>query len=118
MKGLSMFSFNCKHCGRPEILHFPREQLEEYDADGLWPDKEYQEDTPMAKGEGSLEDMFALAEGFEVKLLDCPEFTYQEEDKKEILAFFARVSGEKPWVEESLPREWLPDFEQVLKDSL
>lgn len=111
-----MFRFNCAHCGRPEILHFPREELEEYDASGLWPDDEYQEDPPMSFGEGTLADNLELAEGYSITVLECSGFRYQDGDKKDVIhAFAMQAFAGHVWLIEYAPKDWRADLDQAIR---
>ena len=110
-----MFRFNCARCGRPEILHFSREELEGYDACGLWPDDEYQEDPPMNFGEGTLADNLERAEGYQITVLECPGFRYQDSDKGEVVRIFAIECGRQVWLKDFAPEYWKAEIDQTIE---
>lgn len=110
-----MFRFNCAHCGRPEILHHSREELEEYDASGLWPDDEYQEDPPMKFGEGTLAENLERAEGYSITVLECPGFRYQDGDKDDVVRIFAQTCVQQVWLRDFAPEYWQADIEQAIE---
>lgn len=109
-----MFRFNCAHCGRTEILHFSREELEGYDASGLWPDDEYQEDPPMKFGEGTLAEMLERAEGYPVTVLECLGFRYQDGDKDEVVRVFAAECVQQVWLKGFIPDYWQADIDRAI----
>lgn len=110
-----MFRFNCSHCGRPEILHFSLEDLKAYDRSGLWPDDEYQEDPPMKLEPVTLEDMLEPAEGYQMTVLECPGFSYQDGDKDDVIDAFVQVGRTQIWLKGFLPDPWKDDILQKLE---
>lgn len=110
-----MFRFNCAHCGRPEILHYSRGELQEYDASGLWPDEECQEDPPMKLGEGTLAEMLECAEGCQITVLECPGFRYQDGDRDDVIQVFAEASSRQSWIKEYVPDDWQADLSRAIE---
>ena len=110
-----MLRFNCAHCGRPEILHFPLEDLKGYDRSGLWPDDEYQEDPPMKLGPVTLEDMLERAEGYQVTVLECPGFAYQDRDKDDVIEAFVQIGTEQIWIKDFLPDPWRDEILRAIE---
>lgn len=105
-----MFRFNCAHCGRPEILHFPLEELKAYDRSGLWPDEEYQEDPPMKLEPVTLEEMLERAEDYQMTVLECPGFGYQDSDRDDVVATFVTACRTRIWLKAFLPVPWKDDI--------
>ena len=110
-----MFRFNCAHCGRPEILHFSRHELEEYDASGLWPDDEYQEDPPMKLGPVTLAELLERADGYQIAVLECPGFRYQDSDKDDVVQVFAEACIRQSWIKDFIPEYWEAEINQAIE---
>ncbi len=113
----AMFRFNCAQCGRPEILHFPLEDLKEYDRSGLWPDDEYQEDPPMKLEPVTLEEMLERAEGYQMTVLECPEFVYQDGDKDDVVGAFVQIGRVQVWIKGFLPVPWQDEILRAIEAS-
>lgn len=110
-----MFRFDCAHCGRPEILHFPLEELQEYDRIGLWPDDEYQEDPPMKLEPVTLEEMLERAEGYQMTVLECPGFSYRDGDKDDVIDAFVQVGKTQIWLKSFFPAPWRDEILRAIE---
>ncbi len=99
-----MFGFLCTHCGRMEILHRDRSELEGNASSGLWPDLEYQENGPLRQGE-DVRVFFRRKRRYRYSLLDCPGFCYRQRDRGTVVELFAETALSNPWVTGFLP-EW------------
>lgn len=111
----AMFRFNCAHCGRPEILHYPLEDLKEYERCGLWPDDECQEDPPMKLEPVTLDEMLERAEGYQVTVLECPGFAYQDGDKDDVIETFVQIGTEQIWIKDFLPDPWRDEILRAIE---
>ncbi len=65
----------------------------------------------------TLEEMLERAEGYQMTVLECPEFVYQDGDKDDVVGAFVQIGRVQVWIKGFLPVPWQDEILRAIEAS-
>lgn len=63
----------------------------------------------------TLDEMLKRAEGYQMTVLECPGFTYQDGDKDDVIEAFVQTARRQIWLKGFLPDPWQDEILRAIE---